>query len=101
MRSSTRGARRRAAGHTLDDADLWNETTDTSCPLKMPKLWELAKEGDLAGVEAAIKAGADLEEGDDVRGMLNRAHRLLAPPPSFGSVLTPHHPCFLSLTPPS
>ena len=100
MRSSTRGARRRAAGHTLDDADLWNETTETSRPLKMPKLWQLAKEGDLAGVEAAIKAGADLEEGL-VRGMINRAHRLLAPPPSFGSVLHPHHPCLLSLTPPS
>ena len=67
----------------------------------MPKLWELAKEGDLAGVEAAIKAGADLEEEGSVRGMINRAHRLLAPPPSFGSVLhPPHHPCLLSLTPP-
>ena len=66
----------------------------------MPELWYLAYDGDLAGVEAAIKAGADLEEKDYVRGMINRAHRLLAPPPSAGSVLHPHHPRLLSLTRP-
>ena len=70
--------------------------TPTTRTLKMPELWDLARKGDLAGVKAAIEAGANLEEGY-VRGMNQQCTRLSPPPPSH-SVLTtrllphaPHH----------
>ena len=59
------------------------------------KLLKAAKEGDLDGVNAAIKAGANLEEKNDVRGMNQQCTRPSPPPPSH-SVLTtrllPHAP---------
>ena len=70
--------------------------TPTTRTLKMPKqLWYLASEGDLAGVKAAIEAGANLEAKDPVCGMHQQCTRPSPPPPSH-SVLTtrllPHAP---------
>ena len=60
----------------------------------MPELWQLASGGNLAGVKAAIEAGANLEETDFVRGTNQQCTRP-SPPPPFHSVLTtrllPHH----------
>ena len=39
----------------------------------MPELWQLARDGDLAGVKAAIEAGANVEAKDPVRG-INQQH---------------------------
>ena len=69
----------------------------------MPALWELARDGDLAGVKAAIEAGANLEETDYVREMNQQCTRPSPPPPSH-SVLTtrllPHAPPHRNLLPP-